>query len=157
MNSCVPPSRRIASNRLWTPRGVVCDPLVEIAPDGRVRLLGVCSRPDSLPLTEFYGGVLVPGFPAGYRDAFARLMLRRERPLEELLAELIPDGAVWDGGICGAPDGVRGERPSGGRPSGAPERTEYAPIVLPATLVLLSGLDYDPLRLTARSQILLII
>ena len=100
MNSSVPPFRRIASNRLWIPAGVVCDPVVEVAPDGRILRVASHPDPDRLPLTEFYAGLLVPAFPDDYRAAFAALLAQRERPLEELLAALIPsDGALRGGAL----------------------------------------------------------
>ena len=61
MNSSAQPSRRIASNLLWTPQGLVRNPLVEVAADGRVLSVGTCSEPDRMPGTEFYSGVLAPG------------------------------------------------------------------------------------------------
>ncbi len=89
MNSSVQSSRRIASNRLWTPAGVVCDPLVEVAPDGGILSVERCPDPDRLPFTEFHAGMLVPGFPADYRAAFAWLLARRENSLAELLPQLL--------------------------------------------------------------------
>lgn len=123
MNSSVPPFRRIASNRLWTPAGVVRDPVVEVAPDGRILRVASHPDPDRLPLTEFYAGLLVPVFPDDYRAAFAALLAQRERPLEELLAALIPSDGALRGGA----------------------------------LVVISGLDYAPLRLTDRAQIRLLV
>ena len=61
MNSSAQPSRRIASNLLWTPQGLVRNPLVEVAADGRVLSVRTCSAPDRMPGTEFYSGVLAPG------------------------------------------------------------------------------------------------
>ena len=96
MNSSAQPTRRIASNLLWTPQGLVRNPLVTLSAEGR--LLRVESCPE----------------PADYRAAFVRL---REAglPLGEALPALVH------------PDGVA---------------------------VVLSGLDYDTLRLTPRSAIL---
>lgn len=100
MNSSVPPFRRIASNRLWTPAGVVRNPVVEVASDGRILSVESLADPDRLPLTEFYAGLLVPAFPDDYRAAFAALLARRDRPLAELLSELIPaDGALRGGAL----------------------------------------------------------
>ena len=61
MNSSAQPSRRIASNLLWTPQGLVRNPLVEVAADGRVLSVGTCTEPDRMSGTEFYSGVLAPG------------------------------------------------------------------------------------------------
>lgn len=61
MNSCVQPVRRIAANLLWTPRGLVRDPLVEVSADGRIVSVTQCAEPDRQAGTEFYAGVLAPG------------------------------------------------------------------------------------------------
>ena len=114
MNSSAQPCRRIASNRLWTPRGIVRDPLVEVAEGGRILSVRSCGEPDRLPATEFYAGLLVPGFPADCRTAFERLCRDSATPLPELLAQTVTPGGV---------------------------------------LVVISGLDYDTLRLTAQSRI----
>lgn len=78
MNFSAPPLRRIASNRLWTPQGIVLRPVVTVGPDGTILRVEVCAEPDRLPATEFYSGMLVPGFPADYREAFERLRCARE-------------------------------------------------------------------------------
>ena len=110
MDSSAQPIRRIASNLLWTPGGIVRNPLLTLAPDGRVVAVESCSEPDRLAATEFYSGLLVPGFPA----AFERLCRDSATPLPELLAQTVTPGGV---------------------------------------LVVISGLDYESLRLTSRSQI----
>ena len=74
-----------------------------------------CPEPDRLAATEFYAGLLIPGFPADYRAAFDAM-----RDAAAPLCELLP-GAVM-------PDGV-------------------------GVLVVISGLDYESLRLTPQSQI----
>ena len=61
MNSSAQPSRRIASNLLWTPQGLLRNPLVGVAADGRILSVGTCPEPDRCPGTEFYAGVLAPG------------------------------------------------------------------------------------------------
>ena len=61
MNSSAQPSRRIASNLLWTPQGLLRNPLVGVAADGRILFVGTCPEPDRSPGTEFYAGVLAPG------------------------------------------------------------------------------------------------
>lgn len=114
MNSSAQPTRRIASNLLWTPGGIVRNPLLTLSSDGRVLTSDSCSDPDRLAATEFYSGLLVPGFPADCRTAFERLCRDSATPLPELLAQTV------------TPDGV---------------------------LVVISGLDYESLRLTSRSQI----
>lgn len=114
MNSSAQPTRRIASNLLWTPGGIVRNPLLTLSSDGRVLTSDSCPEPDRLAATEFYSGLLVPGFPADYRTAFERLSRDSATPLPELLAQTV------------TPDGV---------------------------LVVISGLDYESLRLTSRSQI----
>lgn len=114
MNSSAQPIRRIASNLLWTPGGIVRNPLLTLAPDGRVVAVESCSEPDRLAATEFYSGLLVPGFPSDCRAAFERLCRDSATPLPELLAQTVTPGGV---------------------------------------LVVISGLDYESLRLTSRSQI----
>lgn len=107
--------RRIAAHLLWTPRGVVRHPLAEIVPDGRVRLVASCPEPDRLPFVEFRAGLLVPDFPADFREAFARLQTRPEVPLTAALQAVVT--------------------PCGGVP------------------VVISGLDYDTLKLTPAARI----
>ncbi len=114
----MPPSRKIASNLLWQPQGVVRNPLVTLSPEGRIVAADVCPEPDRIAGTEFYAGVLVPDFPADFRPAFARMLdgaLHGGETLPEQLAALVP-----------APGGV--------------------PVVI-------SGIDYAAMRLTARAQI----
>lgn len=94
MNSSAQPTRRIASNLLWTPQGLVRNPLVTLSAEGRLLRVESCPEPDRRPATEFYSGLLVAGFPADYRAAFVRL---RESglPLGESLPALVrPDGVV---------------------------------------------------------------
>lgn len=115
MTSSAPrPSRRIASNLLWTPQGLVRHPLLTLGADGRVLSAECCPDPDRLAATEFYAGLLVPGFPDDFRAAFERLCRSSAAPLPELLAQTVTPGGV---------------------------------------LVVISGLDYESLRLTPRSQI----
>lgn len=61
MNSSAQPFRRIASNLLWTPQGLLRNPLVGVAADGRILTVDTCDEPDRSPGTEFYAGVLAPG------------------------------------------------------------------------------------------------
>ena len=109
MTSSAPrPSRRIASNLLWTPQGLVRHPLLTLGADGRVLSAESCPDPDRLAATEFYAGLLVPDFPADYRAAFDG-MRAAALPLSELLPRIVTPGGA---------------------------------------LVVISGLDYDSLRLT---------
>ena len=109
MNSSAQPSRRIASNLLWTSGGIVRNPLLTLDSGGRVVAVETCPEPDRLAATEFYAGLLVPGFPSDCRTAFERLC--RD---SAALAQTVTPGGV---------------------------------------LVVISGLDYESLRLTPRSQI----
>ena len=120
MNFSAQPTRRIASNLLWTPGGIVRNPLLTLGPDGRVLTVESCPEPDRLAATEFYSGLLVPGFPADYRAAFERLCENSATPLPELLAQAV---------------------------------TPVMPVMPGGVLVVISGLDYDSLRLTPQSQI----
>lgn len=107
-------ARRIASNLLWTPQGVVRNPLVTFAPDGRVLRVEQCADPDRQPATEFHAGLLVPDFPTDYGAFFPQWCAERAS-LPERLPRCVP-----------APQGIA---------------------------VVLSGLDYDGLRLTPHSRI----
>ena len=95
MTSSAPrPSRRIASNLLWTPQGLVRHPLLTLGPDGRVLSAECCPDPDRLAATEFYAGLLVPDFPADYRAAFDGMRVAA-LPLSELLPRIVtPGGAL---------------------------------------------------------------
>ena len=95
MTSSAPrPSRRIASNLLWTPQGLVRHPLLTLGADGRVLSAECCPDPDRLAATEFYAGLLVPDFPADYRAAFDG-MRAAALPLSELLPRIVtPGGAL---------------------------------------------------------------
>lgn len=165
MNSCAQPSRRIASNLLWTAGRVIRNPLVEVGADGRLRLVGTCPQPDRLPFTEFYAGLLVAGFLQDYRFAFAFLKTRRETPLADLFAEFriggtVPEHGTFEGGPSAASDGVSiaaAYASATGAGTVAVGSDLRFPVDLPAgSFVVLSGLEYDPLRLTIRSQIRLI-
>lgn len=114
MNSRKNNNRRIAANLLWTPQGIVRNPLVMFSPEGRPLHIEQCADPDRLPATEFHAGLLVLDFPADYRAAFEALQAENA-PLNELLPRCVPA----EGGIA----------------------------------VVLSGLDYDRLRLTPQSRI----
>lgn len=119
MNSSAQPSRRIASNLLWTPQGLVRNPLVEVAADGRILRVGACAEPDRLPGVEFFSGVLAPGLVnahchlelaylrgaipegcgfAGFAGAMGQV---RERfsPEERLRAVAAADAAMRQAGI----------------------------------------------------------
>jgi len=107
-------ARRIASNLLWTPQGVLRNPLVTFSPDGRTLRVEQCADPDRQPATEFYAGFLVLDFPADYGTFFPQWCAERASLLERL-PQRVP-----------APQGIA---------------------------VVLSGLDYDELRLTPHSRI----
>ena len=112
MTSSAPrPSRRIASNLLWTPQGLVRHPLLTLGADGRVLSAESCPDPDRLAATEFYAGLLVPDFPADYRAAFDG-MRAAALPLSELLPRIVtPGGALVV--ISGLDyDSLRGPPPS---------------------------------------------
>lgn len=106
--------RRIASNLLWTPQGVVRNPLVVFASDGRPLRVEQCADPDWQPATEFYAGLLVLDFPANYGTFFGK-WCAEQAALRERLPLCVP-----------APQGIA---------------------------VVLSGIDYDSLRLTPQSRI----
>lgn len=94
------PRRRIAASRLLTPAGeVVRNPLVEVAPDGGIRLLGQWVDADREPFTEFLAGLLVPGFPSDYRAAFAAVAADRTTPLDRLLPRAAQGCTVLLSGI----------------------------------------------------------
>lgn len=96
MNSSEQPLRRIASNRLWTPQGIVPWPLVTFSSDGRVLSVETCPDPDRRAGTEFYAGLLVGDFPADYRRAFDALLARSAEPLTATLPALLaPGSGVW--------------------------------------------------------------
>ncbi len=107
--------RRIASNLLWTPQGVLRNPLAVFGPDGRLLRIEQCAEPDRQPATEFYAGLLVLDFPADYAAFFPQWCAERAS-LSERLPHIVPAS--------------------------------------PGCPVVLSGLDYDTLRLTPRSRII---
>lgn len=129
MNSSAQPFRRIASNLLWTPQGLVRNPLVEVAADGRILSVATCAEPDRLPGTEFYAGVLAPGLvnahchlelsylrgaiPEGCGfAAFAGAMGQvRERftAAERHEAIAAADAAMWSAGIEAVGDIANGD------------------------------------------------
>lgn len=111
--------RRIASNLLWTPRGLVRNPLVETTTDGVILSVSQCDTPDRMAGVEFYAGVLAPGLvnthchlelsylqgaipEGGGFAAFARGMGEvRERfsEQERLAAAEAADERMWREGI----------------------------------------------------------
>ncbi|MFQ7387937.1 MAG: amidohydrolase family protein, partial [Alistipes sp.] len=129
MNSSAQPSRRIASNLLWTPQGLLRNPLVGVAADGRILSVGSCPEPDRCPGTEFYAGVLAPGLVnahchlelsyllgaipercgfAGFAGAMGQV---RERfgPEERLRAVAAADAAMWQDGVQAVGDISNGD------------------------------------------------
>lgn len=81
--------RRIASNLLWTPQGVIRHPLVVFGPDGRLLRIEQCAEPDRQPATEFYAGLLVLDFPTDYETVFSKLRAERAS-LSERLPHYVP-------------------------------------------------------------------
>lgn len=129
MNSSAQPSRRIASNLLWTPQGLLRNPLVGVAADGRILSVGTCPEPDRCPGTEFYAGVLAPGLVnahchlelsyllgaipercgfAGFAGAMSQV---RERFSAEQRAQAVEaaDAAMWQAGIQAVGDISNGD------------------------------------------------
>ncbi len=109
------PERRIASNLLWTPQGVIRHPLAVFGSDGRLLRIEPCAEPDRQPATEFHAGLLVLDFPTDYETVFSKLRAERAS-LSERLPHIVP--------------------------------------AFPGCPVVLSGLDYDALRLTPQSRII---
>ena len=115
MTSSAPrPSRRIASNLLWTPQGLVRHPLLTLGADGRVLSAECCPDPDRLAATEFYAGLLVPDLRRPTTAPRSTACASPHCRLSELLPRIVTPGGA---------------------------------------LVVISGLDYDSLRLTPQSQI----
>ena len=95
MNSFREPfHRRIASNLLWTPQGIVRHPLVTFCGPAGEFLVEQCATPDGLAATEFHAGLLVGDFPADYRAAFGRMMALGG-DLATLLPQTVVEGGVW--------------------------------------------------------------
>lgn len=84
------PPRKIASNLLWTPRGILRHPLVEVAEGGRIVSVSSCPDPDRLPFVEFRPGLLVPDFPRDFRTVFRALP--PDSPLSQTLPPLLTPG-----------------------------------------------------------------
>lgn len=145
MNSSVQPPRRIASNLLWTGEGLLRDPLLELDADGRILRIAQCAEPDRLAATEFYAGVLVPGFPADYRAAFSRMCAHTPPFLPDLLRAL-PAGAA--GGSHPA-FSAGGNTPFSSVCAHTPPFSNCSEGVL----VVISGLDYETMLLIGRSRI----
>lgn len=94
MNSSGEPfRRRIASNLLWTPQGVIRHPLVTFHAGGGF-LVETCPAPDRLAATEFHAGLLVADFPTDYRTAFDRLKAAGG-DLATLLPQTVTENGVW--------------------------------------------------------------
>lgn len=135
MNSSEPqpshrsPVRRIASNYLYTPQGLLSHPLVEADDEGRICAVGQCAEPDRLPGVEFHAGILLPGlidahchlelsclrgqFPEGM--GFARFLgmmhdaRARFSPEERARAAAAADDELWREGVQGVGDVASGE------------------------------------------------
>lgn len=54
--------RKIASNYLWTPQGLIPQPLVEVDVDGRVSSVKQYDTIDGCQGVEFYAGIMTPAF-----------------------------------------------------------------------------------------------
>ncbi len=125
--------RKIASNLLWTPQGLIRHPLVEVAPDGLILSIATCADPDRLAGTEFYAGMLVSGDFVPYFEALHPFA---DIPLPDLLAKGCPSRKGENlASLCISPAcaGI-----SAGRRCG---------------LAVISGLDYNRLLLTPASLI----
>lgn len=129
MSSFVQPSRRIASNLLWTSRGLLRNPVIGVAEDGCILSVDQCDAPDRLPGTEFYAGILAPGLidahchlelsylkgaiPEGSGFAgFAAAMGQvrgRFTAQERLQAAVAADAALWNGGVEAVGDVANGD------------------------------------------------
>ncbi len=95
MNSSDRPfRRRIASNLLWTPGGLIRHPVVTFCDPEGTFFVESCPTPDRLPCTEFYAGVLVADFPADYVRVFERLRTAGG-DLSRLLPQTVVDGGIW--------------------------------------------------------------
>lgn len=102
-----------------TPQGWLRNPLIEVAPDGEILSVVAVEAPDRSPSTEFYAGLLVPGFvnahchlelsylrgaipEGGGFAAFARSMgeVRHRFSLEERKAAArAADARMWHEGV----------------------------------------------------------
>ena len=95
MNSSARPfRRRIASNLLWTPQGIVRSPVVTFYDAEDDFVVETCPCPDRLPETEFHAGLLVADFPPEFLEAFGRLRASSGDLLTELPHTVVP-GGVW--------------------------------------------------------------
>ncbi|MBE6182068.1 MAG: cytosine deaminase [Rikenellaceae bacterium] len=108
-------NRKTASNLLWTPEGLVRNPLVEWDAEGHVVSLRTCDAPDREPFTEFLAGLLVLDFPCDIRATLAHMQCNADIPLPVLLSRLCP-------------------------------AEERIPVVI-------SGIDYETMQLTANTRI----
>lgn len=129
MNSSAQPFRRIASNWLWTPQGLLRNPLVEVEADGRIHSVTTCAEPDRQSFTEFYAGVLAPGLVnahchlelsylrgtipegCGFAGFAAAMGQVRDRftDQERQQAVAVADAAMWHEGIEAVGDISNGE------------------------------------------------
>ncbi len=109
------PSRKIASNLLWTPEGFVRRPLVTVGGDGRIEEVAVCEEPDRSACTEFYAGILTPALVdaaalagAGRTQCF-RCFVSAEGLAGRNRADLpkCPDTTICIGADPAAPDPLR--------------------------------------------------
>lgn len=109
---------------MLTPHGWLKNPLVEVAPDGEILRIESLREPDRSPSTEFYAGILIPGFvnahchlelsylqgaipEGGGFAAFARSMgeVRHRATIEERLAAArVSDARMWQEGVQAVAD-----------------------------------------------------
>lgn len=85
--------RRIASNYIWSrERGFEAHPVAVVGDGGDITSFKLLADPDREPMTEFFSGVLVGGFPSAWRETFAEMMASPCRTLDTLLRERVGDG-----------------------------------------------------------------
>lgn len=88
----MPQFRRIASNLLWTPQGLVRHPFIVLADDGSLHSVASCSEPDRVAFAEFRAGLVVLDFPMDFRGAFGRFLAGPPLSLAEWLPRVVVPG-----------------------------------------------------------------
>lgn len=102
------------------------NPLVTLTADGQILCVEPCAEPDRMAATSFYAGVLIPASLADRLSALCRQQPLSAAPLPELLAAAAAD---LPSELCEvAPDHCCG-------------------------LAVVSGLDYETLRLTPQTRV----
>lgn len=105
---------------------MVRTPLVTLSADGQIFCVELCAEPDRMAATSFYAGVLIP---ASLVDSLSALCRQQPVPttlLPELLAAAAAD---FTPELCDVAPGHR------------------------CGLAVVSGLDYDTLRLTPQTRV----